>query len=62
MNWSQIGFAAIAVFILWRVYAMHKNGSLAALMEKSRNSPQHWGTFILLMLGVILFVYLLIKL
>ena len=62
MNWNSIAAIAIALFVLWRVYALHKNGGLAALMEKSRNSPQHWGTFIALMLAVFLFVYLLIKL
>lgn len=62
MNWNSIGAIAIGLFVLWRVYAMHKSGGLAALMEKSRNAPQHWGTFALLMLAVVLFVYLLIKL
>lgn len=62
MDWSKFAAVAIAAFILWRVYTLHKNGGLAALMEKSRSSPQHWGTFVLLMLGVFLFVYLLIKL
>ena len=62
MNWNSIAAIAIAIFVLWRVYALHKSGGLAALMEKSRNSPQHWGTFIALMLAVFLFVYLLIKL
>ncbi len=60
MNWTQIGTAAVAIFIIWYFY--RRRGGIKALFQQSREAPQHWGTFALLMLGVVVFVYLLIKL
>lgn len=62
MDWNKIGLILVAGFILFMLWRTHKSGGLAALMEKSRNAPQHWGTFAALMAGVLLLVYLLIKL
>ncbi|MDO4643624.1 MAG: hypothetical protein Q4A74_07270 [Cardiobacteriaceae bacterium] len=62
MDWNKLGLVAIAFFFMFTAYKMIRNGGYRALMEKSRNAPQHWGTFVFLMLMVILFIYFLIRL
>lgn len=61
-GFEQFGIIAIMAFIIWQVYKMHKSGGLKALFERSKNAPQHWNTFGILMIGVILLVIILIKL
>lgn len=52
-----------AVLILLIAFIIYKQkDQIKALFEESKQAPQHWGTFIGLMIGVLLFVYLLIKL
>lgn len=62
MDWNKVGLIVIAVAILYYAYRMVKSGGYRALMERSRNAPQHWGTFAIIILCVIAFVYLLIRL
>lgn len=58
-NWLLIAVLAAFGFMLYR---MHKSGGIKALFEKSRNAEQHWNTFALLMMGVVVFILILIKL
>lgn len=58
-NPTIIGIAWILVVVVI-FYRMQKSGGLKALIEHSKNSPQYWGEFALLMAGVFLFIYLLI--
>lgn len=60
MNWTGIGAALVAVFIIWMAY--RNRGGIKAMMERSKAAPQYWGTFAILMLLVFALVYLLIKL
>lgn len=53
---------AVMIFILWRFYSAYRSGGLKALFEKSRAAPQHWQTFGLICAGILLLLYLLIKL
>lgn len=62
MDWNQVGLIAMAVAVIFIAYRMVKSGGYRALMERSRNAPQHWGTFAIIILCVIAFVYLLIRL
>ena len=62
MDWNQIGLIVVAVAVLYYAYRMVKSGGYRALVERSRNAPQHWGTFAIIILCVIAFVYLLIRL
>ena len=62
MDWNQIGLIAMAVAVIFIAYRMVKSGGYRALMERSRNAPQHWGTFAFLMVMIVLFVILLIRL
>ncbi|MFC0036266.1 hypothetical protein [Cardiobacterium valvarum] len=62
MDWNKVGLIVIAVAVLYYAYRMVKSGGYRALMERSRNAPQHWGTFAIIILCVIAFVYLLIRL
>ena len=60
MNWNSIGAALIAAFLIWML--IRNRGGIKALMQRSQEAPQHWGTFVLLMLAVVALVYFLIKL
>lgn len=62
MDWNKIGLIAVAGYFIWQFFSLYKSGGFHAMMEKSRNAPQHWGTFVFLIAMVILFVYFLIKL
>lgn len=52
--------ALAAIFVIWM--AARNRGGIKALFEHSRNSPQHWGLFAVIMILIIAFVYLLIRL
>lgn len=62
MDWNQIGLIVVAAAVIYYAYRMVKSGGYRALVERSRNAPQHWGTFAIIILCVIAFVYLLIRL
>ena len=62
MDWNKVGLIVVAVAVLYYAYRMVKSGGYRALMERSRNAPQHWGTCAIIILCVIAFVYLLIRL
>ena len=62
MDWNKLGLVAIGAYFIYRFYRDVKNGGYKALLERSRNAPQHWGTFAIIILCVIAFVYLLIRL
>ena len=62
MDWNKLGAIAIGAYFIYMFYRMVKTGGYKALMERSRNAPQHWGTFAIIILCVIAFVYLLIRL
>ena len=62
MDWDKLGAAVIGVFAIFMFYKTVKNGGYKALLERSRNAPQHWGTFVFLIVMVVLFVILLIRL
>ena len=62
MDWNKVGLIAVAAAVIYYAYRMVKSGGYRALMERSRNAPQHWGTFAIIILCVIAFVYLLIRL
>ena len=62
MDWNKVGLIVVAVAVLYYAYRMVKSGGYRALVERSRNAPQHWGTFAIIILCVIAFVYLLIRL
>ena len=62
MDWNKLGAVAIGAYFIYMFYRMVKTGGYKALMERSRNAPQHWGTFAIIILCVIAFVYLLIRL
>ena len=61
MDWNKLGAVAIGAYFIYMFYRMVKTGGYKALMERSRNAPQHWGTFAVLMAMVVLFVIFLIK-
>ena len=61
MDWNKLGLVAIGAYFIYDFYRMVKSG-YKALLERSRNAPQHWGTFAFLMVMVVLFVILLIRL
>ena len=56
--YSAIGLIAFACLL---IYLQHRQGGIKALFEKSRNAPQYWNTFIVIMLLIALFVWILIK-
>lgn len=56
---QTVGIAWVLVIVVI-AYRMHKYGGFKALAERSRNSPQYWGEFALIIAGVFLFVYFLI--
>ena len=62
MDWNKLGLVAIGAFFIYSFYHMVKSGGYKALLERSRNAPQYWGTFAFLMVMVVLFVILLIRL
>nr|WP_314384573.1 hypothetical protein [uncultured Cardiobacterium sp.] len=62
MDWNKVGLIAVAAAVIYYAYRMVKSGGYRALVERSRNAPQHWGTFAIIILCVIAFVYLLIRL
>ena len=62
MDWNKLGLVAIGAYFIYMFYRDVKNGGYKALLERSRNAPQHWGTFAIIILCVIAFVYLLIRL
>ena len=62
MDWNKVGLVVVAVAVIYYAYRMVKSGGYRALVERSRNAPQHWGTFAIIILCVIAFVYLLIRL
>ncbi|WP_298048288.1 hypothetical protein [uncultured Cardiobacterium sp.] len=62
MDWNKVGLIVVAAAVIYYAYRMVKSGGYRALMERSRNAPQHWGTFAIIILCVIAFVYLLIRL
>ena len=62
MDWNKFGLIAVAAAVIYYAYRMVKSGGYRALVERSRNAPQHWGTFAIIILCVIAFVYLLIRL
>ena len=57
-----MGLVDFGAYFIFDFYRMVKNGGYKALLERSRNAPQHWGTFAFLMVMVVLFVILLIRL
>lgn len=60
MNFANIGAALVGLFIIFIL--IKQRGGIKALMERSKDAPQHWGTYALLMLAVVALVYILIKL
>lgn len=62
MDWNKVGLVVVAAAVIYYAYRMVKSGGYRALVERSRNAPQHWGTFAIITLCVIAFVYLLIRL
>ena len=62
MDWNKVGLIVVAAAVIYYAYRMVKSGGYRALVERSRNAPQHWGTFAIIILCVISFVYLLIRL
>lgn len=62
MDWNKVGLVVVAAAVIYYAYRMVKSGGYRALVERSRNAPQHWGTFAIIILCVISFVYLLIRL
>ena len=62
MDWDKLGAAVIGAYAIFMFYREIKGGGYKALLERSRNAPQHWGTFVFLMVMVVLFVILLIRL
>lgn len=58
--WTQIGLALIGAGMLYYLY--RSRGGIKALFERSQQAPQHWGTFAIIMIILVAFVYLLIKL
>ena len=62
MDWNKVGLVVVAAVVIYYAYRMVKSGGYRALVERSRNAPQHWGTFAIIILCVIAFVYLLIRL
>ena len=62
MDWTKVGLIVVAAAVIYYAYRMVKSGGYRALVERSRNAPQHWGTFAIIILCVIAFVYLLIRL
>ena len=62
MDWNKVGLIVVAAAVIYYAYRMVKSGGYRALMERSRNAPQHWDTFAIIILCVIAFVYLLIRL
>ena len=62
MDWNKLGLVAIGAYFIYMFYRDVKSGGYKALLERSRNAPQHWGTFAFLMVMVVLFVILLIRL
>ncbi|RKW12612.1 MAG: hypothetical protein D8H94_11240 [Cardiobacterium sp.] len=62
MDWNKVGLVVVAAAVIYYAYRMVKSGGYRALVERSRNAPQHWGTFAIIILCVIAFVYLLIRL
>ena len=62
MDWNKLGLVAIGAYFIYNFYRMVKSGGYKALLERSRNAPQHWGTFVFLMVMMVLFVILLIRL
>lgn len=62
MDWNKVGLVVVAAAVIYYAYRIVKSGGYRALVERSRNAPQHWGTFAIIILCVIAFVYLLIRL
>lgn len=62
MDWNKVGLVVVAAAVIYYAYRMVKSGGYRALVERSRNAPQHWGTFAIIILCVIAFIYLLIRL
>lgn len=62
MDWNKVGLVVVAAAVIYYAYRMVKSGGYRALVERSRNAPQHWSTFAIIILCVIAFVYLLIRL
>lgn len=59
---EALALVSIFIIIVYLFGRVQQHGSIKALFEHSRNSPQHWDSFALLMGGVILLTYILIKL
>ena len=62
MDWNKVGLVVVAAAVIYYAYRMVKSGGYRALVERSRNAPQHWGTFAIIIFCVIAFVYPLIRL
>ena len=62
MDWNKVGLIVVAAAVIYYASRMVKSGGYRTLVERSRNAPQHWGTFAIIILCVIAFVYLLIRL
>ena len=62
MDWNKVGLVVVAAAVIYYAYRIVKSGGYRALVERSRNAPQHWGTFAIIILCDIAFVYLLIRL
>ena len=56
--YSAIG---LILFLVLFIYLRQRQGGIKALFEKSRNAPQYWNTFIVIMLLIALFVWILVK-
>ncbi|MBP3194892.1 MAG: hypothetical protein J6M05_04425 [Cardiobacteriaceae bacterium] len=56
---TAISLAGFVVFIL---YMQNKRGGIKQLFEQSKNAPQHWETFGVIVLMIVLFVWFLAKL
>ncbi|SUO97350.1 hypothetical protein [Suttonella indologenes] len=59
---DALALVSIFIIIVYLFSRVKQHGSIKALFEHSRNQPQHWDSFALLMGGVLLFTYILIKL
>lgn len=58
--WTNIG---VIVFVaIWGFFLYRNRNGIRALFKESKEAPQYWGTFILIMLALAVFVYILIKL
>ncbi len=58
---DTIAIVSVIMVIAYIYSRSRQHGGVKALFEHSRNAPQHWGTFLALMAGVLLLTYILIR-